>query len=110
MPTAGTHITLIERLALDPQFQPLLGDPLADETDPAGLQMRYAKLGAIGPDLFYALLDYGGDVQDLASFFAKYSGALECMSHVMHDLDAFGTKVMSDATFGVSDTAKAAVD
>ena len=110
MPTAGTHITLIERLALDPKLKPLLGDPLADETDPAGLQMRYAKLGAIGPDLFYALLDYGGDVQDLANFFAKYSGALECMSHVMHDLDAFGTKVMSDATFGVSDTAKAAAD
>jgi hypothetical protein len=110
MPTAGTHITIIERLALDAKLRPLLGDPLADETDPAGLQMRYAKLGAIGPDLFYALLYLGGDIQDLANFFAKFSGAVECIGDVMHDLDAFGTKVLSDATFGVSDKAKEAVD
>ena len=110
MPTAGTHITLIERLALDPQFTPLLGDPLADETDPAGLQMRYAKLGAIGPDLFYALMDYGGEMQDLVNFFAKYSGAVECMGHAMHDLEAFGTKVSSDVTFGASNAAKQTLD
>jgi Zinc dependent phospholipase C len=106
MPTAGTHITLIERLALDPDFAEFLGDPVADEDDPSGLQMRYAKLGAIGPDLFYALLDYGSDVQDLANFFAKYSGAVACIGHVMGDLEAFGAKVESDVTFGVSDTAK----
>jgi hypothetical protein len=49
MPTAGTDITLIERLALDPKLKPLLGDPLADETDPAGLQMRYAKTARSAP-------------------------------------------------------------
>ncbi len=110
MPTAGTHITIIERLALDPALQNLLGDPTADVSDPAGMQMRYAKLGAVGPDLFYALMDYGSDIQDLVNFFAKYSGAVECIGDVMHQLEAFGAKVESDVTFGASDTAKQAVD
>jgi hypothetical protein len=106
MPTAGTHITIIERLALDPTLRPLLGDPFADVSDPAGLKMRYARLGAVGPDLFYGLMDYGADLQDLTNFFAKYSGSVECIGNIMGELDAFGSQVASDLTFGVSDTAK----
>jgi hypothetical protein len=112
MPTAGTHITIIERLALESDLAPMLGKPnaAADDPDPAALQMRYAKLGAIGPDLFYALLDYDWPLQDLANFFAKYSGAVECINDVTHQLEGFGLKVASDVTFGVSDTAKQVVD
>jgi len=40
----------------------LLGDPFADPDAPEGIQKRFAKLGAIGPDIFYAMADYGGDL------------------------------------------------
>jgi hypothetical protein len=106
MPTAGTHITIIERLALSQQFAPLLGDPHADIGDPAGKQMRYAKLGAIGPDIFYALMDYGRDLQDLTNFLTKLAGSFECISEITKDIDTFVTNVESDATFGASDVAK----
>lgn len=106
MPTSGTHITIIERLALDPRFTPVLGDPFADVTEAAGKQMRYAKLGAIGPDMFYALMDYGSDLQDLTNFLSKVAGSFECILKVTKDLDGFISKVESDITFGVSDAAK----
>jgi hypothetical protein len=71
--------------------------------------MRYAKLGAIGPDIFYALMDYGSDLQDLTNFLTKVAGSFECISSVMKDIDSFTTKVESDLTFGVSDIAKQVV-
>jgi hypothetical protein len=106
MPTAGTHITIIERLALDPRFSPVLGDPYADVSEAAGKQMRYAKLGAIGPDIFYALMDYGSDLQDLTNFLAKLSGSFECISEVMKDIDSSISAIESDLTLGAIDTVK----
>src|SRR5271167_4233387 len=109
MPTAGTHITIIERLALDARFSSVLGDPHADVSDPAGKQMRYAKLGAIGPDIFYALMDYGRDLQDLTNFLSKVSGSFECVAEVMKEIDTVFSKVESDLTLGVIDTFKKAL-
>ena len=66
MPTSGTHITIVQRVVADPKHTPLLGnpDPSLAATDPAAIKMRFACLGAVGPDIFYAMADYGGDLQD----------------------------------------------
>jgi hypothetical protein len=109
MPTAGTHITIIERLALRGEFASLLGDPNATFADPAAKQMRYAKLGAIGPDIFYALMDYGGQLQDLTNFLAKVGGSFECISELTKKIDGFISQVESDETFGLTDIAKKAL-
>ena len=65
MPTSGTHITIVQRLALsDDHLKQLLGDPLPDDSTAEGRRMRFASLGAVGPDLFYTLADF--DLGDLA--------------------------------------------
>jgi hypothetical protein len=68
--------------------------------------MRYAKLGAIGPDIFYALMDYGGELQDLTNFLSKLSGSFECISEVMKDIDARISEIESFLTLGLIDDAK----
>ena len=53
----------------------LLGDPSADDTTPQGRKARFANLGAVGPDVFYSMADYGGDLQDLENFLIKVAGS-----------------------------------
>jgi hypothetical protein len=111
MPTGGTHITIIERLALNPDFAAMLGDPLADDPDSHEAKLlRFAKLGAIGPDIFYALMDYTSDLQDMVNFVAKIAGSFECISHITHNIDSKITLLKSDVTFGTSDLFKKALD
>ena len=80
MPTAGTHITIVQRIAAsDPAYAALLGspDPTLSQTDPDALKMRYACLGAVGPDMFYALADYGLDEATGRADFATYTETFE---------------------------------
>ncbi|WSG73662.1 zinc dependent phospholipase C family protein [Rhizobium beringeri] len=102
MPTAGTHITIIERLALLSEFQEILGDPSAEDGERAKL-IKFAKLGAIGPDIFYALMDYGPELQDMVNFLSKLAGSFECISEITKDIDAKIAEVEADVTLGISE-------
>jgi hypothetical protein len=85
MPTAGTHITVVEQLLIShPQLRTVLGDPDPLGDDPA---IRYAKLGAIGPDLFYTLLDTMPGLQDLIDFLVKFAGTVSCISDVVENIN-----------------------
>jgi hypothetical protein len=104
LPTSGTHITVLQRLALEhPSLQALIGDPAAvGEDSAAGLKTRYANLGALGPDIFYAMADYGSDLQDLEDFLVKVAGTFQCISEVMKAVDTTIDNIASSATLGIS--------
>lgn len=104
MPTSGTHITIVQRLAIsDPAFMALLGDPAADDTTPEGRKARFANLGAVGPDIFYAMADYGADLQDLENFLMKVAGTFQCVGELMGKIDRYVSGIESVITFGISD-------
>ena len=104
MPTSGTHITIVQRLAASSaQFRNLLGDPVADASTPEGRQARFANLGAVGPDVFYAMADYGSELQDLENFLIKVGGTFECIAEVMGKIQRFVDGIESAITFGISD-------
>ncbi len=92
MPGAGTHTTIIQFLANLPGAASWLGDPTANtdwgtyESRDA-LQSRYAVLGAMGPDIFYAMLDYGGSLQELEDVVLKIAGTFECVGHVTGEVN-----------------------
>jgi hypothetical protein len=105
MPTSGTHITVLQRLALDKTLQGLLGDPTKVRDDsPEGLKCRYANLGAVGPDIFYAMADYGSDLQDLEDFLVKVGGTFECITELMGAVTNTIDNIVSTATLGVSNS------
>lgn len=109
MPTSGTHITIVQRVAASgAKYRNLLGDPdpTLPETDPAAAKMRYACLGACGPDIFYAMADYGGALQDLEDFLLKVGGTFQCIGELMGKVDRFVSGVESEITLGVSDSLK----
>ena len=108
MPTSATHITIVQRLALsDPNLKALLGDPTADDTTPEGRKARFANLGAVGPDVFYAMADYGADLQDLENFLMKVAGTFQCLGELMGKIDRYVSGIESVITFGISDELKA---
>lgn len=112
MPTAGTHITIVQRLALNPRLQPLLGnpdpeaaDPNSQKFDPNGvIRMKFANLGAVGPDIFYAMADYGADLQDFENFLVKVGGTFECMSELMEQIGTYIDGTLSEITNDVTDS------
>lgn len=107
MPTSGTHITIVQRLAMSsPALKALLGDPNADDTTPEGRKARFANLGAVGPDLFYAMADYGSDLQDLENFLMKIAGTFQCLSELMGKIDRYIGGLESEITFGIIDSLK----
>ena len=67
MPHPGTHVTIVQRLALaNPRFAAVLGSPdpnIGQTSAEAVRRMRFASLGAVSPDLFYFLADYGSLLQ-----------------------------------------------
>ena len=87
---------------------PLLGnpDPSLSDTDPAAIQMRFACLGAVGPDIFYAMADYGGDLQDLENVLVKIAGTFECVSELLGKVDRYVSGLESSITLGVVDEIK----
>jgi hypothetical protein len=104
MPTSGTHITIVQRLASSsPHLRSLFGDPLVGGDTPEGRKARFANLGAVGPDIFYAVADYGSDLQDLENFLVKIGGTFECISELMGKVDRYVSGIESTITFGISD-------
>jgi Zinc dependent phospholipase C len=107
MPLSGTHITIVQRVAAsDPKYQKLLGDPdtSLSENDAEAVKMRFASLGAVGPDVFYAMADFGADLQDLENFLIKVGGTFECIGELMDEISEFVDGVLSTITFGISDS------
>lgn len=102
MPGSATHITVVQRLAASSDLlASLLGDPSATDSSTM-LQCRYANLGAIGPDMFYAMLDYGSQQQDFQDFLAKVAGTFSCISDVMTQIDGLIKGEVDTITLGVA--------
>src|SRR5262249_14082789 len=108
MPTSGTHITIVQRIALDAQFQPLLGnpDPTLPDTDPEAMKMRFACLGSVGPDILYALGDYGGKQQDFENFLVKVAATFDSLGELMGQIGRYIDGVENGITLGVVDSIK----
>jgi hypothetical protein len=107
MPGIATHITVVQRLAASsPELRALLGDPTANDDTPEGRRMRFSNLGAAGPDIFYALADYGDELQWFENFVTKVGGTFECIGELIEKIDRFVSGVESELTFGVSDSIK----
>ena len=126
MPGAGTHTTIIQRLAqlAQDQTSPVSGIPeianfLIDPNvnaswdsyaTPEGLQGRYANLGALGPDIFYLMLDYGSGIQEFEDTVMTIAGTFRCVGELSgkinnlidSDLDQLTDNVWGDiqSTFG----------
>ncbi|MDA4118237.1 MAG: zinc dependent phospholipase C family protein, partial [Thaumarchaeota archaeon] len=115
MPGAGTHTTIIQHLATEATFKAALGDPTLNadwtsyHTDEA-LKSRYAVLGAMGPDIFYAMLDYGGDIQKFEDVLIKVAGTFQCVGEISAELNNYinGTlnEITLDAWNSIQDTFK----
>ena len=109
MPGAGTHTTVIQHLAQEnPDFLALLGDPTVNASWAAyetvdALKSRYAVLGAMGPDIFYAMLDYGGDIQTFEDNLIKILGTFQCTSKLSAEINNYIDGTLNSITFGVWD-------
>ena len=126
MPHSGTHITIAQVLALTavdewnrnsqntspdpnvltapsadagPDHWPL-GHPNADDTTPEGNRLRYACLGAIGPDVLYLMMDFGADIEDLTDFLVKFGGTFEAIGSNMEKLNRYMSQTESELTHG----------
>src|SRR5262249_10172467 len=87
----------VQRLAVSrPELTRLLGDPNADPSSPEGRKARFANLGAVGPDLFYAMLDYGDELQWMENFVVKVGGTFECISELIEKINRFVLGVAED--------------
>ncbi|WP_156928310.1 zinc dependent phospholipase C family protein [Bradyrhizobium sp. th.b2] len=102
MPTAGIHITIVERIALTGEFSDSIGEIDADQDSDPGKLLKFAKLGAIGPDIFYALADYKSDMQDLINFLSKLAGSVACITELTADIDKKIAEIEADVTLGAS--------
>ena len=108
MPTSGTHITVVQRLAADAKYRPFLGDPSSDlqqgtPDHPDAIKMRCACLGAVGPDIFYLMADYGSDVQDFENFLVKTLGTFECVGELIGKLTRYVKGELNVLSSGVTD-------
>jgi hypothetical protein len=108
MPTSGTHVTIVQRIALEAQFQQLLGnpEPTLPETDPQAVKMRFACLGSVGPDILYALGDYGGKQQDLENFLVKVAATFDTLGELMGKIGRYIDGIENAITLGVVDSLK----
>lgn len=112
MPTAGTHITVVEQLVLKyPELKVLLGDPdprIDDE------MMCYTKLGAVGPDLFYMLGDYNipiaTSLQDMLTFLVKVAGSFACFSDLSEQINRLIIKEVDESFLGLVKEAQQTVN
>lgn len=109
MPTSGTHITVVEQLALqDVKLKSLLGDPLADPETPEGVKFRFTKLGSVGPDVFYMLgdfnlpLPYASGLQDLENFLVKVGGTTACLSELSEKINKWLMGELDKITAGIA--------
>jgi len=106
MPGVGVHTTVIQRLAMSARGQAagdLLTDPFlnadwATYSSAEAVQSRYAVLGAMGPDVFYAMLDYGGQIQDLEDTVLKIAGTFRCAGQLSSQLNNLVDGALNDFT------------
>jgi Alpha/beta hydrolase family/Zinc dependent phospholipase C len=117
MPGAGTHTTIIQRLAqlahepgnpgfADPDIAKFLTDPKANASwdgyaMPEALQQRYANLGALGPDIFYLMLDYGGKIQDFEDTVMTIAGTFRCVGKLSGEINNLIDSDLNDLTDNV---------
>jgi len=112
MPGAGTHTTIIQRLAKgaadnnDGAVGEFLTDPdlnadWATYSSQEALQSRYAILGAMGPDIFYAMLDYGAGIQDLEDVVLKVAGTFRCAGELSSRINNLIDSDLNELTLGV---------
>jgi Zinc dependent phospholipase C len=113
LPGAGTHATIIHHLAeKNPAFKAALGDPTLNtdwtnyRSDEA-LRSRYAVLGAMGPDIFYAMLDYGGDIQKFEDVLIKVAGTFECVGELSGEINNIIDSTLNSLTLNVWDSIQA---
>ena len=107
MPGSGTHATIIQHLAQEnATFMAALGDPTLNANattydSDAALLSRYAMLGAMGPDIFYAMLDYGADIQAFEDTVIKIAGTLECVGDLSEKINDLVDGTVDTITNGV---------
>jgi len=112
MPGAGTHTTIIQRLAKlakengNLAFEKFLTDPNLNAdwrtySSPDALQSRYAVLGAMGPDIFYMMLDYGAPEQQLEDVVLKIAGTYRCVGELSSKINNLINSALDTLTFGV---------
>src|SRR5690242_140879 len=107
MPGVGTHTTIIQRLAATAPRNHDAGIFLADPSLNAdwstyssdeALQSRYAVLGAMGPDVFYAMLDYGPQIQEFEDTVLKLAGTFRCVGQLSSQLNNLVDSTLNDLT------------
>ena len=108
MPGAGTHTTIIQHLAMESAFTAFLGDPTkntdwANYSSTEGLQSRYSILGAMGPDIFYAMLDYGGNIQEFENIMIQIVGTFECAGELSSQINNLINSGLNSLTLNVWD-------
>jgi Zinc dependent phospholipase C len=112
MPGAGTHTTIIQRLAAlaqdnnDLAVEKFLTDPglngdWGTYSSPEALQSRYAVLGAMGPDIFYMMLDYGDAEQQFEDVVLKIAGTFRCVGKLSSQVNNLITEGLDTLTLGV---------
>ena len=110
MPGVGTHTTVIQRLAMAAPrgrdagiflADPYLNADWATYSSADALQSRYAVLGAMGPDVFYAMLDYGGQSQDFEDTVLKLAGTFRCVGQLSAQLNNLVGHGLDDLTEGL---------
>ena len=107
MPGSGTHTTIIQHLAQEnPTFQAALGDPTqtlnwSTYDNIEAVKSRYSILGAMGPDIFYAMLDYGPGIQTLEDDLIKILGTFKCVADLNSQMSNLVDKTANSITFGV---------
>jgi acetyl esterase/lipase len=100
MPGAGTHTTIVQYLGLiakhanSPEYRNFLPDPNSNSdwtayATPEALQSRYANLGALGPDIFYLMLDYGGGAQQFEDLAIKFAGTFSCVGKLSSEINQY---------------------
>lgn len=110
MPGAGTHTTIIQRLAKlakdNPDAAAFLKDPdlnanwaCYDSAD--ALQSRYAILGAMGPDIFYMMLDYGDSMQKFEDIALKIAGTFRAAGTLSSEINNLVNSTLDALTDGI---------
>lgn len=102
MPSYGTHITMVERLAASsPDLRDVLGDPFAAPGTPEWKKMSFAKLGALGPDILYISAETTPETQEMQNFLIKVNGTFASLSTVMAEINNYVTGLLDIASAGV---------
>lgn len=102
MPSYGTHITLIERLAAsNPTFRAALGSHDQQATAEERKRMSFAKLGSLGPDIFYILAERTADMQEFQNFLVKLAGSFASLGEVIEEINSYITDKIDRVTGGV---------